>query len=170
MVGQVICFSGSGTTHNMLRGVQHVLNIRHMSWCSLCTSRFTEIILCSWWDCESYAPQECRHQRNQSCWGDGRTDGRRDGQHVWFIASITLFISSPLIKRNAVYQSYYIHTNGHTIAVNHSVVNKSLNQDVFFFFFHFVVGLFYCGKKCRRAGHHSFENKTKLSNIYTRII
>lgn len=36
----------------------------------------------------------------------------------------------PIFKRNAVYQSYYIHTNGHTIAVHHFVVNKSLNRVV----------------------------------------
>ena len=94
---------------------------------------------------------------------DGRTDGGRDGQHVWFIASITLFISSPLIKRNAVYQSYYIHTNGHTIAVNHSVVNKSLNQDVLFFFCPFCCGALLLWKEVQagRTPQLRKQNQTK---------
>lgn len=33
----------------------------------------------------------------------------------------------PLIKRNAVSQSYYVQTKSHTIAVNRFVVNTPLN-------------------------------------------
>lgn len=45
---------------------------------------------------------------------------------------ITYFIHFlPLVKRNAVYQSYYIHTNGHTHQA--LVMNKSLK--LFFFLF-----------------------------------
>lgn len=77
----------------------------------------------------------------------------------------------PLIKRNAVYQSYYIHTNGHTIAVIHFVVNKSLNQAVFFFFsFPLLCGVLLLWKEVQAGRTPQLGNKTKLSNIYTRII
>lgn len=95
--GQVICFSSfcCWTRDNMFRGVetgQYVSNIcENVSKCSLRTLCFWDIILCSLWGCESYTPQECRRQRDLTC--------RRDGQRVWFIASITLFISSSHQKK-----------------------------------------------------------------------
>lgn len=64
----------------------------------------------------------------------------------------------PHQKRNAVYQSYYIHINGQTRAGNQFVVNKLSNQ-VLLFNCPFVVGFLYCRNKCRWAGHHSSGTK-----------
>lgn len=64
----------------------------------------------------------------------------------------------PHQKRNAVYQSYYIHINGQTRAGNQFVVNKFSNQ-VLLFNCPFVVGFLYCRNKCRWAGHHSSGTK-----------
>lgn len=121
-----------------------------VSKCSCCTLHVSEKEFSI--PCESYTPRECRRQRDLSCKRD-----RHNSETLLYCVNYFIHFL-PLIKRNAVYQSYYIHTNGHTIAVNHFVVNKSLKQ-VLFFPFLSVWGLFYCGRKCRRAGHHSFETK-----------
>lgn len=66
------------------------------------------------------------------------------------------------MKRNAVYQSYYIQTNGHTEAGSRFVVGKSLNPSWVCLFSGFDVRIL-LGKV--QAG----SIKKQLSNIYTRI-
>lgn len=59
--------------------------------------------------------------------GNGPIPQRVTKDTFGFIASVTLFISSPSSKEMQVYQSDYIHTNKQMAIQEQVVVNKSFN-------------------------------------------
>lgn len=151
---------------------QNVSDINeNMSKCSLCIlQKKNPLFLLRSWNAHTVGSVAIR-QIPAAKWG---MDKQPTDDTFGLLRQLLYSFPPPRQKKCIFYQSYYIHTNGHTIAVIHFVVNKSLNQAFLLFFVFFLclcfVGFLLLWKEVQAGRTPQLGNKTKLSDIYTRIV